>query len=262
MAYVVQLEAFSGPLDLLLHLIQKNEVDIYDIPIARITDQYLDTLRLMESRDIEVAGEFIVMAATLMEIKSRMLLPPAPKEEGQEEGPDPRAELVQMLEEYTRFKGAAEVFRTRVEVWSRVFARGGELPAEVMDLAPETGFANLSVPALMDALQQVLLEAEEDHGVAAMPRERVTVRMKMAELWRRLQLHPEGLTFRDLFTRPFTRADVIAMFLALLEMLRLGRILVAQPHAFADLRIQRAPTPPAGEEPRPEDADREEWGNG
>lgn len=243
MAYVVELDAFSGPLDLLLHLIQKHEVDIYDIPIARITDQYLAYLQLMEALDIEVAGEFIVMAATLMEIKSRTLLPPAPKQEDEEEGPDPRAELVQMLEEYRRYKDAAEQFKKRSEVWSRVFPRGSDLPAEIASLAPEAGFTNLSVSALMDALQQVLIEAESDHGVRTVQREKVTVRMKIAELWHRLGANPEGITFRSLFDRPFTRVDVIATFLAVLELLRLGRIIVYQPHAFAELHIRRVQAP-------------------
>ncbi len=239
MAYVVELDAFSGPLDLLLHLIQKQEIDIYDIPIARITDQYLAYLQLLEALDIEVAGEFIVMAATLMEIKSRMLLPPAPKQEDEEEGPDPRAELVQMLEEYRRYKEAAEQFKKRSEVWGRVFPRGSELPAEIASLVPEAGFANLSVPALLGALQQVLLEAETEHGARTVQREKVTVRMKIAELWHRLSVHPEGVTFRSLFDRPFTRVDVIATFLAVLELLRLGRIVVCQAHAFAELHIQK-----------------------
>ena len=241
MAYEVQLEAFSGPLDLLLHLIQRNEVDICDIPIARITDQYLAALRLMEALDVEVAGEFIVMAATLMEIKSRMLLPPAPREEGEEEGQDPRAELVQMLEEYRRYKDAADVFRSWSETWSQVFARAPELPPDVLDLAPDVEFANLSVPVLVDALKQVLQEAEAEHGLVSVQREKVSVRMKIAELWRRVCARPEGFTFRELFTPPFTRVEVIATFMAVLELLRLGRILVAQRHAFGELHIRRAP---------------------
>lgn len=247
MAYEVQLEAFSGPLDLLLHLIQKNEVDIYDIPIARITDQYLAYLRLLEARDIEVAGEFIVMAATLMEIKSKLLLPPAPREEGEEEGPDPRAELVQMLEEYRKYQEAAEVLRQRLETWTRVFPRGGELPEEVAEMAPAVELANLSVTALVDALQQVLAEAEAEHGITEIRREQVTVRMKLAELWRRLLATPEGVTFRELFTAPYTRVEVVATFLALLELLRLGRVRVVQRHSFGELHIARAPAPTAAE---------------
>lgn len=243
MAYEVELEAFSGPLDLLLHLIQKNEVDIYDIPIARITDQYLAALQLMEERDIEVAGEFIVMAATLMEIKSRTLLPPVPKEPDEEEGSDPRAELVQMLEEYRRYKEAADLFRSRMETWTRVFTRTGELPAQIAELAPDVEIANLSVISLVDALQQVLAGAEEEHGVTSVQREKITVRMKIAELWRRLFLSPDGIAFADMFTAPYTRVDVVATFLAMLELLRLGRILVTQTHAFAEVRIRKAPLP-------------------
>ena len=107
MSYRVTTEGFDGPFDLLLQLVAKQKVDIAELSLTEITDQYLAALKLMEALDIEVAGEFIVMAATLMEIKSRMLLPPAPKEDSEEEGPDPRAELVQMLEEYRRYQSAA-----------------------------------------------------------------------------------------------------------------------------------------------------------
>ncbi|MBI3945794.1 MAG: segregation/condensation protein A [Armatimonadetes bacterium] len=238
----MELGSFSGPLDLLLHLVQKHEIDIYDIPIARLTDQYLAHLRAMQACDIEMGGEFIVMAATLMEIKSRLLLPPAPRGDGEEEGPDPRAELAQMLDEYRRYKEAAERLRSRAEAWSRVFARGGDLPADVAGLVPEVELANLSVNALVDALQQVLLEAEEEHGVTTVRRERVSVRVKLAALWRRLLASPDGITFRDLFAPPYTRADVVATFLALLELLRLNRVRVRQEHAFGELRIARAPT--------------------
>ncbi|MDH7569226.1 MAG: segregation/condensation protein A [Armatimonadota bacterium] len=240
MTYEVQLEVFSGPLDLLLHLIQKNQVEIYDIPIARITDQYLAYLRLMEARDIEVAGEFIVMAATLMEIKSRLLLPPEPREEGEEAEPDPRADLVRMLEEYRRYKEAAQIFQERMEVWMRVFPRGADLPDEMVALIPDAGFANLSPGALAEALQQVLLAAEAEHGVTEIRRERVTVRMKIAELWHVLASRPEGVGFRELFKPPYTRADVVATFLAVLELLRLGRIRVWQKHPFEEIWISRS----------------------
>ena len=120
--YKVTLGVFEGPLDLLLHLIRSNEIDIYDIPIAKVTEQYLAYLSLMETLDLEIAGEWLVMAAALLEIKSRMLLPEDPKEEIDEEPCDPRVELVERLIEYEKFKGAAEIFREREAEQARVFA--------------------------------------------------------------------------------------------------------------------------------------------
>src|SRR5262245_10755680 len=176
MAYAVQLAVFEGPLDLLLHLIRQNKLDIYDIPIAVVTDQYLHYLALMESLDLEVAGEFLVMAATLAEIKSRMLLPkpPAPPAD-EEDGQDPREALVQRLLEYERFKSAAEQFRALEEDRRRVFTR---VPDEEPD--GEVPFAELTSADLIRAIEQLL--ANSDGGaeaITSIQREKISLRLKM-----------------------------------------------------------------------------------
>src|SRR5947208_12997202 len=154
MALAVRLSVFEGPLDLLLHLIREAKLDIYDIPIAEVTSQYLETLAVLEALDLEVAGEFLVMAATLMEIKSRMLLPrpPAPPPDEAEEGEDPRAELVQRLLEYEQYKQAAERFREMEEMGRLRFTRAGE-PDEGDSVPLEA----LGADDLLSALRQMLV---------------------------------------------------------------------------------------------------------
>src|SRR5918996_2365413 len=147
----VQLEIFEGPLDLLLHLIKKNQVSITDIPIAAITEQYLATLELMQSLNLDVAGEFLVMAATLIHIKSRMLLPAGDDEADEDEGVDPRDELVRRLLEYQRFKEAADQLERREILTRDVFVRSA---APVEEVGP-AGFRELSVIELLAALQRV-----------------------------------------------------------------------------------------------------------
>ena len=178
--YKVTLGVFEGPLDLLLHLIRSNEIDIYDIPIAEVTEQYLSYLSLMESLDLEVAGEWLVMAATLLEIKSRMLLPDDPKEELEEEAVDPREELVERLIEYEKFKGAAEVFREREAEQAKVFGRGAvELD---YDLRPEFDLSNITAVDLLAALQRILSDIDEE-PVTRIQRRNVSVRMRMREIY-------------------------------------------------------------------------------
>jgi segregation and condensation protein A len=238
MALSIRLPVFEGPLDLLLHLIREAKIDIYDIPIAEVAAQYLEMLALMEALDLEVAGEFLVMAATLMEIKSRMLLPRPPKPMlDEEEGEDPRAELVQRLLEYEQYKHAAEQFRALEEMGRRRFTREAEPEMEgsvsLEELRPED---------LLRALNRMLASfAETGPPVASLQRERINLRLRMRELWGRLQDSPEPLSFRSLFVggiRP-SRVEVIVTFLAVLELLRLGRILVRQPHPLADLLLVR-----------------------
>src|SRR5512135_1353201 len=131
MSYQIKLEIFEGPMDLLLYLIQKHELDIYSIPVALITQQYLEYLELMKSLDMEIAGEFLVMASTLTHIKSRMLLPPSENPEGDEDGADPRAELIRRLLEYKSFKEAAVSLQGREEDWSNVYTRPAETVPDV-----------------------------------------------------------------------------------------------------------------------------------
>lgn len=238
--YNVTLEIFEGPLDYLLALIRQNEIDIYDIPIARVTEQYLQYLALMESLDLDVAGEWLVMAATLLEIKSRMLLP---RDENaaatdEEEPADPRLELVERLIEYERFKEAAEMFREREEERSKVFVRG---PADVeYELKPLISLEDITAADLLTALQRVLEDVGEG-DVTTLERRKITVRMKMREIWRRLTSHGGQLRFEELFEGSVERIEVVVTFVALLELLKMRRVRARQKVPFGPIEIMPNP---------------------
>ena len=236
--YTIKLPVFEGPLDLLLHLIREHKLDIYDIPIAEVADQYLRYLSLMESLDLDVAGEFFVMAATLLEMKSRMLLPTPPSGVEAEEGVDPRAELVERLLEYERFKNAAESLRGLEDDRSQVFWRlAGELESYDAPVIP----LDLQATDLLLALQQMLKEAGEEEEVTSVERQKITLRMKMREIWQKIRSgEADGVTFRDLFTGPRTRMEVVMTFIALLELLRVGRIRIKQRQPFGEIRVRAA----------------------
>ncbi|TMQ64406.1 MAG: hypothetical protein E6K78_09330 [Candidatus Eisenbacteria bacterium] len=233
---MVKLERFEGPLDLLLHLIKRDEIDIYDIPIAHITQQYLAYLELMRSFDLEVAGEFLVMAATLMRIKAKMLLPLPAVGEEEEEG-DPREELVQRLVEYRQFKEAAGTLKLREDERRLLFERGllpSEDEAGPLPLAPATLFD------LLDALNRVLSRTP-----------RVTVYEVQGEVYdldEKLSLiartvAEEGrVRFATLLERCQTRAEMIVTFIALLELVKSGTVAVVQDETFGDISlVARAP---------------------
>jgi len=232
----IRLPVFEGPLDLLLHLIREHKLDIYDIPIAEVTDQYLRYLWLMESLDLDVAGEFFVMAATLLEIKSRMLLPAPVSDEEGEEGFDPRAELVERLLEYERFKNAAESLNSLEGDRRRVFWR---LTDGLEDYNAPVIPLNLEALDLILALQQMLAEAGEGHEeVTSLDRQKITLRMKMTEVLRRLRTSPQGVSFRELFAAQPIRIEIIMTFLALLELLRLRKVRIQQRRALGDINIR------------------------
>ncbi|MCL4553434.1 MAG: segregation/condensation protein A [Candidatus Marsarchaeota archaeon] len=232
--YKIVLEAFEGPLDMLLHLIRENRIDIWDIPIVKVTEQYLAYLSLMESLDLEIAGEWLVMAATLLEIKSRMLLPKDPVEdETSEEKLDPRLELVERLIEYEKFKGAAEVFKDLETERSKIYIRGA---VEVEDLRPKYDLENITAGDLLEVLQGILLEVEETE-VSTVQRRKITVRMRMKEIWRRVSEASGQLSFQDLFDDAVNRIEVVVTFLALLELLKAHKIKVRQKKAFAPIEI-------------------------
>lgn len=232
--YKVTLGVFEGPLDLLLHLIRSNEIDIYDIPIAKVTEQYLAYLSLMETLDLEIAGEWLVMAAALLEIKSRMLLPEDPKEEIDEEPCDPRVELVERLIEYEKFKGAAEIFREREAEQARVFARGAvELD---FDLRPTFDLSDITAVDLLAALQRILSDVDEE-PVTSIQRRKVSVRMRMREVLKKVSEAAGQMQFVDLFDDVSNRVEVVITFLALLELLRQKKLSVKQSRAFAPISI-------------------------
>jgi segregation and condensation protein A len=230
----VQLEIFEGPLDLLLHLIKRNEVSITDIPIATITEQYLATLEVMQTFNLDVAGEFLVMAATLIHIKSRMLLPMADDEEDEEEGTDPRQELVRRLLEYQRYKDVADQLERRELLTRDVFVRSAA-PAEEI---PAPGFREVSVFELLTALKRVLDRLPKDvvHEVML---EKITVREKMTLLLD--QLRTQGkILFESLFAEVTTRMEVIVTFLAMLELVKVRAIRIFQEEATGPIQIEAA----------------------
>jgi segregation and condensation protein A len=228
---MIKLVRFEGPLDLLLHLIKRDEIDIYDIPIAHITQQYLTYIELMRSLDLEVAGEFLVMAATLMRIKAKMLLPLPAVGEEEDEG-DPREELVQRLVEYRQFKEAAGTLKTREEERRQLYERGmlpGADEAGPLPLAPATLFD------LLDALNRVMLRIPE-HTAYDIRAEAYDVEEKMS-LIARTVAERGSVSFNALMQDCKARAEVIVTFIALLELVKLGQVGVTQAEPFGDIEI-------------------------
>ena len=235
MQYQVKLDIFEGPLDLLLYLIKKNEVDIYDIPIALITGQYLEYLDLMKELNLDIAGEFLVMASTLLKIKSQTLLPPAEgMGEGEEEA-DPRAELMEHLLEYQRYKEAAQQLVTRKLLEKDIFTR---LQADGPD--EEKGDADVLIEAtlfdLVDALRKVIERNDLPEHYMGVAVETVTVRDKIVSILQQLKETPQ-LVFQSLFDPLVTRYEIIVTFLAVLELIRLRAIRVFQVQPYGEIRI-------------------------
>jgi segregation and condensation protein A len=252
----IRVEVYEGPLDLLLHLIRENQVDIYDIPLAKITNQYLRYLSLLESLNIEVAAEFMVMAATLMEIKSRLLLPVEAVEEQEEEEADPRAQLIQRLIEYQRYKEAAESLQRfrerRLQMFTRpAWADGGydARDAEGTELAL---LKHVSVLDLLDAFRACLDRVSDQP--ATIQRDLVTVGEKIRELKARLRRATEPFTFLTACETCRTRAEVVATFLALLELIRRGEVRVRQSRMLAELWLRPADLKRPVSQPAPVEA--------
>jgi segregation and condensation protein A len=225
--YRVKLEIFEGPLDLLLYLIRKDEIDISDIPIAHITEQYLDHLRLMEQLDIAVAGDFLVMAATLIYIKSKMLLPPEPAGESEGELEDPRAELVERLLEYQKFKSAANLLYSRGEIEAACYTRG-EIETDAHN--PEVA---ATVYDLLRVFREILQRAEQ---VAEMEiaRDEMTMSEKLAEI--RALVSARGIVnVREVLARSRSRRELILTFLAFLELVKGLEISLTQERSFGEI---------------------------
>jgi segregation and condensation protein A len=243
MSYKIRLDIFEGPLDLLLYLIKEEELNIYDIPITRITEQYLEYLSMMELLDLEIAGEFLVMAATLMQIKSKMLLPPDPETVETEEA-DPRAELVRRLLEYKAYKEAAEKLRDFETNRSGIFTRFNVEPELDGDDSP---FCDASLFDLISAFSKVLkgLPNESFHQVM---KDEYTVAEKVHEIFHRLAKEPK-IYFSALFKGAKNKFEVITTFLAILELIRLKEILAHQGDHFGEIEISRniKTMEPAGE---------------
>jgi len=218
--YRVRLEIFEGPIDLLLYLIRKNHFEIFDIPISTITEQYLQYLDLMKNLNLDIAGEFLKMAASLMEIKSKTLLPV--EEEKSEETADPRSELVQRLLEYQRFKDAAERLSEKSQLGWHTFTRKGA-PA---GSEPSEEVIEVSIFELLDAFKKIL-EKFPSEMVQEISRDKITVAQKIDEVVEKLK-NSDRLRFMDLFQDAGQLQEIIATFLALLELIRLKLLKVVQ----------------------------------
>jgi segregation and condensation protein A len=227
-----KLPVFEGPLDLLLHLIKEQKIDIYDIPIVQITHQYMEYLELMKELNLEIAGEFLVMAATLIHIKSKMLLPPD-EEETEESAEDPRAELVQRLLEYQAYKESSSYLRKREEIWKNIFYRN-TLDEELPELEPEPLLIEANVFDLISAFKKVLEKAPEQ--VIEITRETLTVTDRINYIVEKLE-NEDAVRFEEFFEEGYTRLTLIVTFIALLELVRLGLVKIYQEKAFGQIWV-------------------------
>jgi segregation and condensation protein A len=250
--YQVRIENFEGPLDLLLHLIKKNEINIYDIPIAMIAQQYLNYLEAMKDLNLTVAGEFLVMAATLLQIKSRMLLPVEESAEDDEDGPDPREELVRRLLEYKTFKEAARQLDTQERMWRDIYTRPA-MSSDAEAAADETMLDNLGLFDLVDALQGILNRNPGKKLLEIIP-DSLTVRDRMNVILEALE-GQESVGFEALFEASCHRLVIIVTFLALLELIRLRTVRVYQAENFGPIMVSRT----FSLVPDPAELDDSEW---
>lgn len=249
MAIPIKLEAFEGPLDLLLHLIEKNKIDIYDIPIVEITAQYLDYIKQMETDDMNVMSEFLVMAATLIDIKCRMLLPKEVDEAGEEE--DPRAELVQKLLEYKLYKYMSLELRDRQVDAAKNLYREQKLPPEVALYQPPVDYEQLigdmTLSRLHEIFKTIIRRQEEKidpirsrYGNIEKEEIDMDVKMLYVEAYAREHGH---FSFRKLMEKQASKMEVIVTFLIVLELMKTGRITICQENLFDDIMITWMPVP-------------------
>jgi|SRR5208283_4492585 len=235
MSYEIKLEVFEGPLDLLLHLIYRNEVSITDIPIALITQQYLETIELMKSLNLDVAGEYLVMAAYLTHIKSQMLLPADEEEQTGESGLDPRDELIAHLLEYKRYKEAAENLASLPMLDREVFVR--EASEEDVDIPKRSQPLDVGIVDLLQALKGVLEKTTRRDLIELEP-ERLLVKDKIQQILERLKTQ-QWVTFGSLFEEDFSRLNILTTFLALLELVKLQLVRAYQDVPFGTILISR-----------------------
>ena len=245
MGISVKLEVFEGPLDLLLHLLEKNKVNIYDIPIVEITNQYMEYMREMQRRDLNIMSEFLVMAATLLDIKSRMLLPKRASDE-EEEPEDPRAELVQQLLEYKMFKCISYELKDRQMDAEKVMFKEPTIPDEVaayeepVDL--EELMADVTLKKLNDIFKSIMRKQEDKidpvrSKFGKIEKEEVSLSDKMVYLEQYAMTHPH-FSFRSLLEAQCGKMEIIVTFLAVLELMKMGKITIYQDKIFDDIRIE------------------------
>ena len=244
MAIPVKLEVFEGPLDLLLHLIEKNKIDIYDIPIALITEQYMDYLKAMEKQDLDNMSEFLVMAATLLKIKSRMLLPQEETEEEEQE--DPRQELVERLLEYKMYKYMSLELRDRHTDADKMMFKKSTLPPEVADFKEEINLeeliGDLTLSKLNDIFQSVMKKQVDKidpvrSKFGKIEKEEVNLSKKMRYV-QEYGLANKKFSFRKLLEEQSDKMDLIVTFLCVLELMKMGRVSIVQEEIFDDILIE------------------------
>jgi segregation and condensation protein A len=234
MLYQVALDAFHGPLDLLLYLVKRNEVDVRDIPVARIAEQFLEHVQAIQTLDVEWAGEFLVMAATLMEVKSRLLLP-RPEEMAAAEAEDPRRELVRQLVEYRKTKEAAGHLDRLAE--ERQFQVARAVPDDE-EGATSPRFRRVELWDLVSAFGRLVRETEALQPLHLVADE--TPQAAYLDLVRNKLARGRRVAFRELFDPPHTRPRLIGAFLALLELIKLGEIRLDQPHPMGEIWVSSA----------------------
>jgi segregation and condensation protein A len=243
MSLAVKLEVFEGPLDLLLHLIDKNKIDIYDIPIVEITEQYLDYIRQMENEDMNVMSEFLVMAATLLDIKCKMLLPKEVNEEGEEE--DPRAELVQKLLEYKMYKYMSFELRDRQVDAEKNYFREMNLPEEVLAYRQPIDYEELVGDMNLNKLHEIfksMMRRQVDKidpirsQYGNIQKDEVDMDAKTIYIEDYVKTH-KTFSFRKLLEKQHSKMEVIVTFLVILEMMKVGKICIAQEDIFSDILI-------------------------
>ncbi|MGE5398360.1 MAG: segregation and condensation protein A [Chitinophagales bacterium] len=235
MSYTVNLEAFQGPMDVLLQLIDQNQIDIYDIPIANITGQYLDYIAEMPEVDLDILADFLVMAATLIRIKSKMLVPryktedDEPEEEMEE---DPRQELVKRLVEYRRLKQAAEML-TDMQQGSvpRVYYREDQVEEQEIEL-------RASLPQLLKAFREILDKKADELPGYVIPEDDIDIAEKMEVIINKLRERKRGLILQALFSEIISKREAIGLFMALLELIKLGRVKAWQESLFGPIKVR------------------------
>lgn len=244
MAIPVKLNVFEGPLDLLLHLIDKNKIDIYDIPIVEITDQYMEYIHSMDREDLGIMSEFMVMAATLIDIKCRMLLPREKNEEGEEE--DPRAELVEKLLEYKMYKYMSYELKDRMDAAAGVFYKKPTIPREVLMYREPVNTEELLQGLTLEKLKAIyksIIRRQEDKidpirsKFGKIEQEEVSLSEKMIEMREYAKNHRQ-FSFRNLLEAQSSRVQIIVTFLSILELMKMGHIHVVQEFLFDDIQVE------------------------
>ena len=240
--YKVKFEVFEGPLDLLLYLIKKEEVDIYDVNLTQLATQFIEYIELMRLLDLDIAGEFLVMASTLMYIKSRELLPVDQQvtPEGEEDGDDPRWELIRQLVEYKKFKDAAAQFQTLEIQQENVFPR---LPGKPEFEPEQAAKPSVSVFDLLNAVNNILKRFNQRQDSRDIFEDKWSVSEKIELLRNEIARVPQ-IKFSALFAAASSRSEVVVTFLAVLELIRLKLIVAVQSEHFSEIEIMRAPEPP------------------